>query len=99
MEELGNGVSSPPVGSRGFFWPRALTATGEGSWQQFVSVPAENFVRVPDTVEFTTAANIYVNGATGAERRRHTANRWQNDDRWPPATAPLAERPPLHPCS
>lgn len=40
------------------------TKNGEGSWQEYVTVPVANFLPVPDTVSDSSAAQFFVNPVT-----------------------------------
>lgn len=55
---LGEEVNSLKLGQR------VLTANSEGTWQEYVKLPAENAIPVPDEIDDKTAAQLYINPLT-----------------------------------
>jgi len=56
--ESGSKVSDPPIGSR------VLALRGNGTWQDYVTMPAEEAVIVPPEINDDTAAQLYINPLT-----------------------------------
>ncbi|MEK5038497.1 zinc-dependent alcohol dehydrogenase family protein [Sporosarcina sp. FSL K6-3457] len=58
VEDVGPGVSQTLLGRR------VLPLRGEGTWQEFVTTPADLAVPVPKTIDDFTAAQLYINPLT-----------------------------------
>ncbi|WP_028548392.1 zinc-dependent alcohol dehydrogenase family protein [Paenibacillus sp. UNC451MF] len=58
VTEVGKNVSSTWLGQR------VLALRGEGTWQEFVRVPAELAIPVPETIHNDTASQLYINPVT-----------------------------------
>ncbi|MED4727144.1 zinc-dependent alcohol dehydrogenase family protein [Aneurinibacillus migulanus] len=58
VEEVGPSVSKSLIGTR------VLPLRGEGTWQEFVKTSAELAVPIPDFINNTTAAQLYINPIT-----------------------------------
>ncbi|SDE41157.1 NADPH:quinone reductase [Paenibacillus sp. UNCCL117] len=58
VEETGRDIPQEWLGRR------VLPLRGEGTWQQYVRVPADWAVRVPDAVDDDAAAQLYINPLT-----------------------------------
>lgn len=58
IEEVGPSVS------KWFLGKRVLPLRGEGTWQEFVKTPAELSIIVPDYLEDSIAAQLYINPIT-----------------------------------
>lgn len=56
--EHGQDVSSPPIGTK------VLAIRGEGTWQDYVVILAEDAIIVPDSINDDTAAQLYINPMT-----------------------------------
>ncbi|WP_152655697.1 zinc-dependent alcohol dehydrogenase family protein [Oceanobacillus sp. CFH 90083] len=58
VEGVGANVSAELIGKR------VLPLRGEGTWQDFVRAPAKFSVPVPETIDHTNAAQLYINPVT-----------------------------------
>nr|WP_204667666.1 zinc-dependent alcohol dehydrogenase family protein [Gracilibacillus alcaliphilus] len=58
VEDVGSAVSKTLIGKR------VLPLRGEGTWQDFVNVPVELIVIVPDEIPDIIAAQLYINPIT-----------------------------------
>ncbi|WP_080875805.1 zinc-dependent alcohol dehydrogenase family protein [Oceanobacillus timonensis] len=58
VEDVGTNVSTELVGKR------VLPLRGEGTWQDFVRAPAAFAVSVPESIDTTQAAQLYINPVT-----------------------------------
>ncbi|CAM3540011.1 zinc-dependent alcohol dehydrogenase family protein [Marinicrinis lubricantis] len=58
IEDVGANVSKGLIGKR------VLPLRGEGTWQQFVRTSADFAVAIPDTIDATTASQLYINPLT-----------------------------------
>lgn len=58
VEEVGQAVSQNLVGKR------VLPLRGEGTWQEFVKVPAELMIPIPPSIQDYQAAQLYINPVT-----------------------------------
>ncbi|WP_293936423.1 zinc-dependent alcohol dehydrogenase family protein [Iodobacter sp.] len=56
--EVGQGVNASLLGQR------ILPLRGEGTWQQLITLPAENTVLIPDEISDIAAAQLYINPLT-----------------------------------
>lgn len=56
--EHGEGVRAPAIGSR------VLGLRGTGTWQDYVTIPADEAISVPESIDDNTAAQLYINPLT-----------------------------------
>ncbi|GAA3407263.1 zinc-dependent alcohol dehydrogenase family protein [Paenibacillus hodogayensis] len=63
-EGIGVIEDTGPSVSRSLIGRRVLPLRGEGTWQQFVTAPAEYAVSVPDGLDDESAAQMYINPLT-----------------------------------
>ena len=58
VAKTGADVRDLPVGSR------VMGLAGSGAFSQFVAIPANRLITLPDEINYTTAASLYINYAT-----------------------------------
>jgi NADPH:quinone reductase-like Zn-dependent oxidoreductase len=58
VEDIGPGVSSDLIGKR------VLPLRGEGTWQEYVKIPADYLVELPAEIDDDTASQLYINPIT-----------------------------------
>jgi NADPH:quinone reductase-like Zn-dependent oxidoreductase len=58
VEDIGPGVSSDLIGKR------VLPLRGEGTWQEYVKIPADFLVELPAEIDDDTASQLYINPIT-----------------------------------
>lgn len=65
MTKVGSGVTAFKKGQRvtSLGW---MGHEGNGSWQQYINVPAERVVALPDGISDEAGAQFYVGGAAAA---------------------------------